>query len=737
MNPFENIVPFNPQLYESGNVPPSTDRLFSYSGYTAGLITGMHQNVGPSAPPPPQPPQPMFRGMPPRQNMPVSVPVPVPIPGPISLPEATGPTNPNEVGARYSSMYASTGFDMLSILARVANRPNPQINLGPVDLSCSFVVVDAHQYDAPIVYASPTFEKLTGYTPSEVVGRNCRFLQAPDGRVALGSRRKYTDNTAVCHIKTHISQGKESQASLINYRKTGQPFVNLLTVIPVAWESDEIDYFVGLQVDLVEQPNLIFDSMKDGTYMVNYRSLVIPQSLQPNNPMNQIENPSEVVQEWVRPPSPKPVAPTIPNEALMDVETLIKEASTDEGKSRRCWHELLLDQSPDFIHVLTVKGIFLYCSEATRPLLEYDPNELVGKSLKEICHPSDITTVMRELKQSSSDASEPVNLIYRVKRKNSGYMWIECYGKLRNEDGRGRKYVVLSGRERPVYQFPRNFLSLKKRVQPFDQQQQQNSGSMSSGTDDHEFWGKLSLDGLLLYASWTCANILGLPPSQVIGTSLYQLMRSNRTTDLTRALAEVKEGKIVYLRHALVNNTGDEIMVVSSFYPDGMSSLQDQPSFVLMQTKVIFDDMVPVDEPAFISTDPDVKKKGRADAVPVLGDNADSTTTTTTATTTTTTTIAAARAQRQPFMCVGEKVIEELDIQRDANWQYELHQLRINNKKLRDELGLLLTKAKKKSVEPMDKICSTCLRRLPGSTELLGNNLDTPVFCNTCTMRRL
>jgi PAS domain-containing protein len=66
------------------------------------------------------------------------------------------------------------------------------------------------------------FERLTGYTPSEVIGKNCRFLQAPDGRVAIGSRRKYTDNTTVYHIKTHMVQGKESQSSIINYQKTGQ-----------------------------------------------------------------------------------------------------------------------------------------------------------------------------------------------------------------------------------------------------------------------------------------------------------------------------------------------------------------------------------------------------------------------------------------------------------------------------------------------------------------------------------
>jgi PAS domain S-box-containing protein len=339
----------------------------------------------------------------------------------------------------------------------------------------------------------------------------------------------------------------------------------------------------------------------------------------------------------------------------MDVETLIKEASADEGEFRRCWYELLLDQSPDFIHVLTIKGIFLYCSDSTHHVLEYEPFELIGESLKDICHPSDITTVMRELKQSSNDDAGPVNLIYRVRRKNSGYMWVECCGKLRNEDGRGRKYVVLSGRERPVYQLPRYALAVGNKAHDT------RNHHTVTGHEDHEFWGKLSADGLLLYVSWSCANILGSPPQDIIGTSLYQLMRSNRTTDLTRALAEVKEGKIVYLRHALLNNEGLEVMVATTFYPDGKASLNEQPSFVLMQTKVIDDESVLNDEePLFDSIDPDVKKKGRANL----------------------------------SLSNVEMMVDELDITRDANWQYELHQLRISNKKLREDLSVLLQKAR-------------------------------------------
>jgi hypothetical protein len=45
--------------------------------------------------------------------------------------------------------------------------------------------------------------------------------------------------------------------SLINYRKGGQPFMNLLTMIPIKWDTEEFRYYVGFQVDLVEQPNSV------------------------------------------------------------------------------------------------------------------------------------------------------------------------------------------------------------------------------------------------------------------------------------------------------------------------------------------------------------------------------------------------------------------------------------------------------------------------------------------------
>jgi len=150
-------------------------------------------------------------------------------------------------------VWDTTDFDQM----RVATRPKPEINIGPVDLSCAFVVCDISQYDMPIVYCSDVFERLTAYSKQEIVGQNCRFLQAPDGHVQPGVRRKYVDDNSVLSLKQKIARREEIQLGLINYRKGGQPFMNLLTMIPVAWDTMEFKYYVGFQVDLVEQPGSV------------------------------------------------------------------------------------------------------------------------------------------------------------------------------------------------------------------------------------------------------------------------------------------------------------------------------------------------------------------------------------------------------------------------------------------------------------------------------------------------
>jgi len=127
----------------------------------------------------------------------------------------------------------TSGFDLLPILAQIMNRPYPKIMLGPVDPTCSLIVVDVRSYYDRIVYCSPAFCQLTGYEEYEVLGRNCRFLQSPDGSVQQGDLRWHTDPEAVAHLKRSLMADKECQTSIVNYRKDGTGFIKLLTIIPI------------------------------------------------------------------------------------------------------------------------------------------------------------------------------------------------------------------------------------------------------------------------------------------------------------------------------------------------------------------------------------------------------------------------------------------------------------------------------------------------------------------------
>nr|AHZ63804.1 neochrome [Adiantum raddianum] len=104
----------------------------------------------------------------------------------------------------------------------------------------SFVVVDAVKPDLPIIFASRGFFELTGYTAREVIGRNCRFLQGPD-----------TDPADVASIREALARGTGTFCGrLLNCRKDGSSFWNLLTIAPIKDDMGSIVKLIGVQLEV-------------------------------------------------------------------------------------------------------------------------------------------------------------------------------------------------------------------------------------------------------------------------------------------------------------------------------------------------------------------------------------------------------------------------------------------------------------------------------------------------------
>jgi hypothetical protein len=72
-------------------------------------------------------------------------------------PDTLAVTNqtPANGNASMPGLYSQTGFDMIGVLARVAARRDPKTVLGPVDCSCSFLVVVSWGGDDPVTRVPP------------------------------------------------------------------------------------------------------------------------------------------------------------------------------------------------------------------------------------------------------------------------------------------------------------------------------------------------------------------------------------------------------------------------------------------------------------------------------------------------------------------------------------------------------------------------------------------------------
>jgi PAS domain S-box-containing protein len=102
-----------------------------------------------------------------------------------------------------------------------------------------FTISDPRLPGNPLVWVNPAFERVTGYTVEESVGRNCKFLQGPD-----------TDQAAVTRLVDDLAARGSSAVTLLNHRADGTAFWNYVVVNSVIDRAGELVGFVGVQTDV-------------------------------------------------------------------------------------------------------------------------------------------------------------------------------------------------------------------------------------------------------------------------------------------------------------------------------------------------------------------------------------------------------------------------------------------------------------------------------------------------------
>lgn len=104
------------------------------------------------------------------------------------------------------------------------------------------LITDAKDPDNAILFANRGFSFLTGYSNKEVIGKNCRFLQG-----------EHTDKKMLGTIKESILNKVSFEGEILNYKKDGTTFWNLLRITPVFDDNGVVTQFIGFQTDITER----------------------------------------------------------------------------------------------------------------------------------------------------------------------------------------------------------------------------------------------------------------------------------------------------------------------------------------------------------------------------------------------------------------------------------------------------------------------------------------------------
>ncbi|MCJ1282171.1 hypothetical protein MMC26_001494 [Xylographa opegraphella] len=173
-----------------------------------------------------------------------------------------------------------------------------------------FCLTDPSRPDNPIVFASEAFHQMTQYSMNYIIGRNCRFLQGPK-----------TNPVSLDRIRDAVAENKEHCEVILNYRRDGSPFLNLLMHAPLYDRSGKLRYFMGAQIDVSN----VIDECSELELL---QRIIIQNEGSREQPRKDVDDGKTEFQQFIE---------TLDMDELKDVRTwedrMLHESATDDGAS--------------------------------------------------------------------------------------------------------------------------------------------------------------------------------------------------------------------------------------------------------------------------------------------------------------------------------------------------------------------------------------------------------------------
>jgi len=359
-------------------------------------------------------------------------------------------------------------FNLMAEKVRERNHDLKKFKMAVQQAGFAIYITDK---DGIIEYINPAFERTTGYSVSEAIGRKPNLLSS--GEMGDAYYKK---------LWTVILQGKIWEEEIINKRKDGALYYGYQTIAPIFNDEGRLINFVALQSDISERKQAaqkiqeseelyksLFQLAADSIMLIDPRNGKLVQFNDETyrklgysyeefkdfrvSDLEATESEEETrthIEELLRTGHGSfetmhrtkqgtllNVVVTIRVISYQDAPHLltishdITERKLNEERIRRSEekYRLLAENSTDMISRHTTEGNYTYVSPACRALLGYEPEELLGTNAYAYFHPEDLEHIQKN-HTAINEREHIATVIYRIRRKDGTYTWFETTSRL-------------------------------------------------------------------------------------------------------------------------------------------------------------------------------------------------------------------------------------------------------------------------------------------------------------------
>ncbi|MEI6044611.1 MAG: PAS domain S-box protein, partial [Chloroflexota bacterium] len=231
-------------------------------------------------------------------------------------------------------------------------------------------------------------------------------------------------------------------------------------------------------------------------------------------------------------------------------------------KESEAQYRLLAENSNDIITRATLQGVYIYISPASRTMLGYEPEEMLGHSWDEIIHPDDLVAIL-EASATILKQDARYSFAYRVRHKDGHYLWIETTSNI-IRDPQTNQPIEVQASSRDITKRKQGEEALRE------------SEELYHSLFDNNLYGVLiaNPNGEIIAANPAACQILGYSEKEIIALgreglldqkdpNLPEYMEKRRSSKTSYAeLNHVrKDGKIILCeisRNSYMNKNGQE-----------------------------------------------------------------------------------------------------------------------------------------------------------------------------------